>query len=111
VTSASACISETDLRGWFEKNSSYLTQNDLFDILKCPERVFNADETSISMDPEVYTSKGSRNVYVKEMSPSKECITVLYNISADGKIAPPMMVFKYVRMPQDILRVTPGYWH
>jgi hypothetical protein len=61
VTSASANVSESDLRGWFEKVSSYLAENNLSNVLDCPERIFNADETSISLDPEdkyVYTSKG-----------------------------------------------------
>ena len=49
VTSASACISETDIKKWFSEVHLYLVENGLNEILEDPTRVFNGDETGFSL--------------------------------------------------------------
>lgn len=51
VSAASLKVSETDIRGWFEKIGDYFTENEYLDVLKDPTRIFNADETSFELCP------------------------------------------------------------
>ncbi|KAH1024613.1 hypothetical protein HUJ05_004073, partial [Dendroctonus ponderosae] len=46
VTSASANVSENNIRGWFAKIEAYLRNEELLDIFKDPKRIFNSDETN-----------------------------------------------------------------
>lgn len=43
VSSASARVSEEDIRGWFQHIKEWLAKNDMLHILDCPDRVFNGD--------------------------------------------------------------------
>ncbi|XP_044753622.1 chaetoglobosin A biosynthesis cluster protein C-like [Coccinella septempunctata] len=64
VTPSSANVSESDIRGWFTNIENYLKENDLFQILEDPSRIFNADETNFQLCPKTKTviaPKGSRN--------------------------------------------------
>lgn len=45
VTAASSRVSETDIRKWFLQIEVYLREENYFDILKDPKRIFNSDET------------------------------------------------------------------
>lgn len=67
VSSASARVREEDIQGWFEHIKEWLAKNDMLDILDCPDRVFNGDETSFYLQQpktkEVIARTGSRNVY------------------------------------------------
>lgn len=46
VTSASAAVSENDIKGWFKDIEEYLKEQNLFEILLDPRRVLNGDETN-----------------------------------------------------------------
>jgi len=50
VTAANACISEQDIKKWFEGIKQYLKEG-LFHILSDPTRIFNGDETGFSLCP------------------------------------------------------------
>lgn len=70
------------------------------------------DETSFYLYPKGYlvlAEKGS-HVYDTSAKSDKENITTLITVSADGVIAPPLTVYKYKRMNQEIARTTPSYW-
>lgn len=45
VTSASACVSESDIRKWFEDIYTYIKNKKLEAVLEDPSRIFNGDET------------------------------------------------------------------
>ena len=113
VTSASATVAEQDIRKWFLQIKTYLTEENLLDVLKYPDRLFNADETFVELDPpakSVVAPKGSCNVYQVEKSAPKEGVTVLFNISASGVMVPPMIVYDYTRLPRDIVQSVPDSW-
>lgn len=74
ITSASARVSEEDLRGWFGSTRTFLAKNHLLHIMNFPNRVWNGDETSFYLHPkskEVIARTGSRNVYEVEQAPGK----------------------------------------
>jgi len=48
VTAASSCITEKDIRKWFEKIYDYLTKENYLHILQDPTRIFNS-ETCFTM--------------------------------------------------------------
>jgi len=62
VTSASACISETDIKKWFSEVHLYLVENGLNEILEDSTRVFNGDETGFSLCPKNKTVLAPRGV-------------------------------------------------
>jgi hypothetical protein len=49
VTLASANVSEADIRSCFQQIETYLKEEDLFQILDDPTRVFNSDETNFQL--------------------------------------------------------------
>ena len=66
VYQASACVSKNDLRGWFANIETVLTEENAFNILQDPTRVYNGDETNFLLCATtnmVLAAKGSRNVY------------------------------------------------
>lgn len=81
VTKASSCVSETDIRGWFEEIRLYAEEKGVSQILNDPGRVFNADETNFQICQStglVIAEKGSKNVYNIEHSNAKESVTALF---------------------------------
>lgn len=54
--------------------------------------------------------KGEKAVFQTTGNDEKACITVLINANAAGELAPPMVVFKYERVPPGIIRQFPGEW-
>lgn len=75
-----------------------------------PKRVFNFDETAIYHHPakkKVIARKGAKNVYNVASGSQKQCSTVLLGCNANGDCPPPMVVFKYERLPSSLLRVMP----
>ncbi|KAH0819510.1 hypothetical protein GEV33_003282 [Tenebrio molitor] len=66
VSSASACVTEQDIRKWFQEIDEYFTGKDLGHILNNGSRIFNADETGFNICPstgKVLAQKGTKNVY------------------------------------------------
>lgn len=113
VTAASACISEKDIRKWFNDIYQYLKEEQLCDILNDPSRVFNGDETGFSLCPKtkaVLAPKGSKDVYEVATSNAKENLTVMFTFSAAGVMCHPMLIFNYKRIPQDIVNSVPPNW-
>lgn len=91
-----ACVTEDGIKNWFHEVSVYLEKEDLKDVLNDPSRVFNTDETCFQLYPKsekVLGMKGQKNVFEVVNGPEKESVTLLANVSADGKIAPTMVVF------------------
>lgn len=113
VSSASACVSEANIRKWFQEIKSYIDERKLTDVIQDPCRVFNGDETGFQICPKtgkVYAQKGSKNVYTVDQGPSKECITVMFTFSASGETCVPMIVYPYKRIPDKIARSINPEW-
>lgn len=113
VTQASAAVSEKDLRGWFNQIEKYLTDEGVRDILNNPTRVFNGDESNFQLCPKnkkVLAPKGARNIYEVDKGLAKSSLTVMFTFSAMGLITPPMIVFPYVRVPQEVRNSIPENW-
>lgn len=105
VTNASAKVSETDIKKWFQQIEFYLKEKDYCDILRDPSRIFNADETNFQLCPQnkkVLAPKGTKNVYEVDCGKSKANLTVLFTFSAAGETTPPLIIYPYKRMPRDI---------
>nr|CAH7753587.1 unnamed protein product [Callosobruchus chinensis] len=113
VTSASACVSEQDIRNWFTNIREYIKQKSLQKVLEDSSRIFNSDESGFQICPstgKVFAMKGSKNVYSVERSSAKENITVLFTFSADGTICVPMVVYPYQRIPEKIAKNINPKW-
>lgn len=98
-------VTEETLRAWFDRVRTYFEQNDLLQVFEDPKRIFNCDETGFFLcpkDKQVLVKRGSKRVYNRVANDEKDCLTVLVNASADGNIAPPMVLFPYKRLPNNI---------
>lgn len=84
VTSSSACVSENDILKLVWRNTKYLTEISLFDILNKASPVFNDD--------------------------FKECITDMFTFSTFGEACPPMALYKYQKIPQKEAGGIPNEW-
>ncbi|GFO44056.1 tigger transposable element-derived protein 6-like protein [Plakobranchus ocellatus] len=105
-----AVICSDAVRGWFEELRSCCDAIDP-ELLKSPQRLFNADETGFSFDPKsrkVIAQKGAKHVY-KVTANSKKQVTVLACTSAAGQYLPPTLIYPYKRVPtKNLLADFPG---
>lgn len=113
VTTASSCVSEKDIRKWFQEISAYTKEKKLEDVINDPTRIFNGDETAFQICPntgKVLACKGDKNVYAVESGASKENLTVMFSFSASGKVCPPMIIYPYKRIPEKVALSVPTGW-
>lgn len=113
VTAASACISEQDIKKWFEGIQQYLKEEGLDDLLCDPTRIFYGDEPGFFLCPKtkpVLAPKGCKDVYEVSVGNAKENLTVMFVFSAVGVMCHPMVVYNYKRLPQNILNSVPSDW-
>jgi hypothetical protein len=106
-------VTEQDVRNWFDRVNNYFETNNLLSVLNDESRVFNCDETAFYLCPkekDVLVKKGSKRVYNRVANDEKECLTVLVNVSASGKIAPPMVLYPYKRLPKNLSLTVPPTW-
>ena len=81
VTAASSCVSEENIRKWFDEVQEYIRENNLEEVMDDPSRIFNGDETGFQICPStcrVLAEKGARNVYSIDEGSFKEHITVIF---------------------------------
>jgi hypothetical protein len=106
-------VSEKDIRKWFTEIRCYIDEEDLFEVIQDPRRVFNADETGFNICPKtgkVLAEKGCKNVYEIEKGPAKENITVLFTFSAAGSVCSPLIIYPYKRIPDRVTMSVPPAW-
>lgn len=58
----------------------------------------------------VLAGRGDRTIYTVSGNGEKECVTVLMAANAAGMKAPPMIVYKYERIPEEIAKSVPKGW-
>lgn len=113
VTSASANVSDKDIKGWFNGIEKYLLEKDTFAILQDPTRIYNGDETCFLFCPKlgkVIAPKGSKNVYEVDMGEAKQNLTVMFTFSAAGDVTPPLIIFPNKRISKQVAKSVPGDW-
>lgn len=104
LSRASVVVSEQDLRNFYAKIYNYIEKHNHLDLLNCPERWINGDETNFqlnSIPPKVLSKKGKKVVYRVERGKPKESVTGMYSFSADGHMYKPLYIFneKITNMP------------
>ncbi|XP_039300746.1 tigger transposable element-derived protein 1-like [Nilaparvata lugens] len=113
LTMSRASVTKQYITKWFNEVESFLKEKSYFEILNDSNRVFNGDESAFFLNPKgnrVLAPKGAKSVYLTVNSDDKECLTVLISVSASGLLAPPMVVFKYERVPNIIVESVPSGW-
>ncbi|CAH2208581.1 jg15875 [Pararge aegeria aegeria] len=113
VTSASANVSEENLKKWFHQIETCLKEEECLHILENPKRIFNGDETNFLLCPKtskVLALKGTRDVYEIDNAPAKCGLTVMFTFSANGAITPPMIIYPLKRNRADIAASVPPEW-
>lgn len=105
LSRASAVVSERDIRAYYSKIYNYLESNDLLELLSCPERWLNGDETNFQLNavpPKVLSKKGKKVVYRVEKAKPKESVTGMYTFSADGHMYKPLYILneKVTNIPE-----------
>lgn len=113
LTQARTSINEEGIRNWHAKVEQFFVDHDLGAVLNCPDRIFNCDETAFYLNPKdkyILARKGAKQIYSRIFNDEKECLTVLVGASADGKLLPPLTLFPYKRMPQNIAAKMPKNW-
>ena len=87
-----------------------IKNEDLMEIFNDSSRVYNCDESSIQVTPKtgkVIAVKGTKNVYEVAGGPEKANLTFLGTFNARGDIVTPSIVYPYVRMPAEVLKLMP----
>ncbi|CAK1603693.1 unnamed protein product [Parnassius mnemosyne] len=113
VTSASANVSEKNIKKWFQQIETWLEEEEFLHILRDPKRIFNGDETNFLLCPKtskVLALKGTRDVYEVDNAPAKCGLTVMFTFSATGVITPPMIIYPLKRNRADITASVPPEW-
>jgi len=49
ITAASSCVSEENIRKWFDEVQDYIRENNLEEVMSEPSRIFNGDETGVQI--------------------------------------------------------------
>jgi len=63
ATAASSCVSEENIRKWFDEVQDYIRENNLEEVMSEPSRIFNGDETGFQICPStghVLVEKGQK---------------------------------------------------
>lgn len=106
-----ASVTENMLRAWFTEIRDFLEMEGLTDIMLDPT---NMDETAVRTIPTkevVLAEVGTPYVYARVGNSDKESYTALFAATADGKLAPTLMLFPYKeRMPGEELTGRVGSW-
>ncbi|KAJ8930403.1 hypothetical protein NQ314_016798 [Rhamnusium bicolor] len=113
LTALRASVTKSQLNIWFSEVYKYLKIEKYDHILEYLSRVFNDDEAAFFLNPKgdkVLAHKNDKNIYQKVNADEKECLTVLMTGNATGIVAPPMIIFKYERIPRDLALSMPSSW-
>ena len=111
VSKASAVVSEKDIRGWFRAIKEELERLEVLDAFEDPRRILNGDETGFPLAPgagKVLAPRGTKCVSNVALGNEKENITVMNTFGADGSMAPPHIVYPYVRIPLAVQQSVPA---
>lgn len=99
LSSARASVTEKKIRNWFKDVLDLL--GDDAEVLKYPERLYNVDETAffLNTNGKVVLAERGKSVYNINSNSDKDNVTVSICVNAIGEMAPPLIIYKYVRLP------------
>ncbi|XP_005105750.1 uncharacterized protein LOC101853723 [Aplysia californica] len=95
-----AVVTRDSLNTWFQEMKEYIDQQDA-SLLTSPDRIFNAGESGFSVCPKtkkVISETGAKHVNALT-SGSRQQVTTLACISANGRYLLPLLIFPYKRDP------------
>ena len=97
-----ALVTESRIRSWFSRTAAYL-DDEAFEAMKDPLRVFNADETAVWLNPsgDKVLARRTQVAYAINGNDEKVNITMLFTIDASGSFVCPTVVYKGVRNSRD----------
>lgn len=104
-------ITYNKLSSWFESTEKFLDENNLKDI--GPERQFNGEEVVLFLCPKtgkVLDRKIDKDIYPFGTNDVNECVSVTLVGNAAGQLAPPLVTFKYGRLPRLLIQTMPSDW-
>lgn len=84
LSSASANVSEGDLRKWWFNIDLYLKENGYINIVQDASRIFNTDESMFLFNPKpvkVLVERTSKTSYMSQRGGNKTGVTVLHTVS------------------------------
>lgn len=113
ISKARASVTEPMIRKWFQELRQYLEEENAINILDNPARIFNLDETGLQLCPKtgvVLAPKNYRAMYDVASGQEKQSITVLCNVSTNGGIVPPFIVYPLQRISKEIVQSVPDEW-
>ncbi|CAL4124319.1 unnamed protein product [Meganyctiphanes norvegica] len=100
LSTAQKSVRGSIVKQWFSDVVSYLSENNLADILDDHTRIYNLDETGFSISPnsgKVLPVKGDKLCFAKVSKTAKKNakknITMLCTVRADGVLVPPMIIY------------------
>lgn len=110
LSKARSAVTEDRIRNWFQDVRDLL--GDAVEILNHPSKVYNLDETCFFLNSNHHIVLAERGRPVHEISDNtdKDNITVSFCVNAEGENAPPLVIYKYKRMPQHFLAALPDGW-
>ena len=111
LTTARRNLSEAKIRQWFSDTQTYLSENDLMDILKDFTRLFNIDEMGIELSPKygkVLGLRGDKYCFQEVSKHDKQRLTVLSVVGGDGAIPPPLIIYPQKRINVQMADQFPG---
>lgn len=111
LTTNRVAVTEEKIRDWFQRTRTYLEEQNLLEIDS--SRIFNCDDSSFRLCPPGHlglTEKKNKAVYNYVQNDDKECQTVLFCGNARGDLVPPMVMFKYARIPASVATRMPKGW-
>jgi hypothetical protein len=88
VTAASSCVSEENIRKWFDEVQDCIREKNLEEVMNDPSRIFHGDETGIQIctsTGHVLAKKKKKNAYSIDEGSSKKNITVKFSFSEKKK--------------------------
>jgi hypothetical protein len=104
LSKAAVCVTESNIRNWFDIIEKWLIENNLSYLLNESDRIYNADETGFEINPcegSVIVPKGQKHVSVASTT-GKEQITVMYTICANGWAVNPFIVYAGKRLNSEL---------
>ncbi|XP_072377807.1 uncharacterized protein [Diabrotica undecimpunctata] len=113
INKARSMLSEHSIRACFRDLESFLNDKGASEILDDSSRMFDADKSKFYLclkSGKVLGPKGYKNLYEITRGNTKENLTVLVTICADGRVCPPVVVFPYVKPPRALVEAMPKNW-
>lgn len=106
ITKASGKFTEKCICNWFRDITVLMKEENVFETLLDPNRVFNADGTNFRLFHEkcrALEETGSKDVYEIDQTDSKFSITIMFAFSVSTNSIEPMIICPFERIPAKVI--------